>query len=106
GPRDVHENLEAERVGGVEELPRGDVIHADRVRPQPADLAEIRLELVLDGQGDSIRLRLEGPVGDALDPELLVAEAEELAIEGDAGGLERSCTNWCSTLPQGVHALL
>ena len=73
GPRDVHEDLQAEGVGGVEQLPRRDVIDADRVRAQAADLAEVGLELMLNGQGDPALLRLEGSVGHSLDPELLGA---------------------------------
>src|SRR5260370_35933395 len=57
------------------------------------------------GKGDSGGPGFEGSVGHALAPELLVAETEELAIEGDAGRLECGCTNWGTTLPQGVHLL-
>src|SRR6266496_1517296 len=86
--------------------PRRPVVHADRVPAQAADLAEVGLQLMLNREGDAAGLRLEGSVGHSLDPELLVAETEELPVERDPRGLRRGCTDWGSILPQGVHPRL
>jgi hypothetical protein len=70
----------------VENLDRGRVVEAQGVGAQLPELAEVPGHLVGLGQEETLGILGEGAVGDASHPELLVTQAEELAVDADWGG--------------------
>ena len=91
-PRNVDEHLEFV-LGGQVEKPLGrDVIDADEVGPEFADLGKVRRRLFRRGKRLARGIRRKRTVRHALDVELLFAEPEELAVHAHAWpGGSRDC---------------
>lgn len=91
-PWNVDENFEILRGGEVEKPFRWNLINADDIRAEFADLGEVSGSLLGRGKQLAGSIGSEWPVSNALGVKFLFAEPEKFAIHGDAcGSRSRLC---------------
>jgi len=104
-PRHVDEDLQAKRLGGVQEFARRRVIDAHDVGAQADDLADVRFDLMLIGERHAVLARPERTISHAFDPELLPAAGlEELSVDAHALRSGGQCPFWGTVPHRNVHA--